>query len=191
VTGATAAGDGSVLRVYPTDEFGGGSLVDWAGEDVYVAALVDVSSASGTVASIDLVLRDFDSGVDLVTVGTQGSPITGKYYWLAGRVAAASIARTTRRLGMAVRLMAPSGDYAVIATRAMLVMLDADDATPIGYFSGEMPGYEYEGKPRASRSFGPVYAVNQIADPQVLQQDDQRRGARVDEVQHVRHRRHA
>jgi hypothetical protein len=151
----------------------------WHGEDIWITALVKAQAAAATFTSIKLnvfflyydpldIAATSASIVPLTGTGVVTSPTTGTYYLLSGRLSA-STAQLPRAnyAGPAIIGVTPatSGAYTLRAGRVGMVFLDPSESSPVSYFDGDTPGFEWGETPKQSKSYGPNYVVNQIADP--------------------------
>lgn len=171
VTGTTGAG--SLMEW--VDRFnintGLAQIANWTGSDVFVAARVKVHAATGVVSSISVGVREWNLGTSLTPalIASQASPVTGTWYWLAIRVSASQIRPGVDAITPNLQLnYAGVGDYTLRFDRVMLVFLRPSDTSPVGYFDGNTPGFEWMGAAHSSRSIGPCYAVNRIQDPRFV-----------------------
>jgi hypothetical protein len=145
-------------------------MVSYDGRDVVVGILV-AQTAGAAAASLNLYSFfrcpvGSSSSTHSILVDTVTSPTSGKFYWLVGRVPAASVPRGATRVTFLVELDKPatSGTYTMQVSRPMVCLVDSSDPTP-GYVGREVPGFESEGVVGRSRVRGPLYSVNAIMDP--------------------------
>jgi len=166
--------------------------VPWAGEDLWMTAVVSASAAAATPTSIALAGIFIDSAGATVgtwtatTTGVIATPAVGSYYLLAARMfASTSTIAGADRVIPAVIMATPAtaGSYTLRAARVSAVLLESDDPSPAGYV-GRLPGFEHEAVVGKSRSYGPCFAVNQVSDPDVTSAatwaNDSTAGATVD-----------
>lgn len=160
-TNSTAITNGIQLRF---------NSIAWNGQDVWMTALAAASAAaaSATSVSLRLLITYSDSTTSEVVVATQSSPVTGTYYLLTSRLLASNSAfYNAVSIQPTLRLSTPAtnGTYTLRMARVTTALVGSDEASPLGYFGGETPGFEWEGTPTQSRSYGPGYLINQIDDP--------------------------
>jgi hypothetical protein len=155
---------------------GGGLMAPWAGEDVWMTAIVRPHAAAATVTSISLAVMSLyydplhlDQTVVAVTpmtgTGTIASPGTGAYYLLYGRMSPSTTPFPRTNFVLPVVVMntpATIGTYTLRIGRLALALLDSSEDSPAGFFDGTIPGFEWVGAP--GKSVGPGYSVNQAHD---------------------------
>jgi hypothetical protein len=174
LTGATGAG---VLRVYepllhPTSDMP--MVSEWEGEDVWITVCLKVDAATATVSSLAVGLAQWTNtspGVASVVMSSNqasvASPVTDTWHTLTVRVPATTIAPTTTHVTPYLALnFAGAGNFDMAFHRCAAVLVRPEDPTPPAYFDGDLPGFDYQGVSKRSRSIGPTHAENQIPDPQ-------------------------
>jgi hypothetical protein len=146
--------------------------IPWRGQNVGISALAKVQAAAAATASLSLAVYCCDDDDNVLGVWAPPTPlvtapVTGTYYQLKTLLTPGDLKIPGTRFYAAV-VMTTSGAAGAFTLRAAQVtatLVDAEAAMPSGYVSGSMPGYEWEGVPDRSRSYGPCYAVNQAYDP--------------------------
>lgn len=140
--------------------------ITWGGDDVFVSADVKIASATGTVSviTLSLVCTHADNTTTTIDVAQSG-PVPGRWYRIASRILASSIAADVKAVHLRIAITGlSSANYVTLFGRTQLTLLDPSQFTP-HHFDGDVAGFEWEGALHGSRSFGPSYSVNLITDP--------------------------
>jgi hypothetical protein len=158
-----------------SSNFGNG--ISWNGEDVYLSTKMRITAAPAVVSFVRLHLYCYDSTGNPFAIGSEIAAITASTlsnlptlstttFGLSGRVAASNIPAGTVYIVPRI-IMTPSttvGTYAFHFWDIGTFLLKSNSPNP-KYFDGDFPGFEWEGIPARSRSFGPVVQVNGVPDP--------------------------
>jgi hypothetical protein len=142
--------------------------IPWDGSDVYLHALVKVQTANQAIASISVsALSDLGSSGGGTGALRVTSPTAGNWYELSGVIPAASlipIGTNTLAFAIDVLMGAATGNIIIYLDKLSMVYLAPGQSAPIGWVDGDVPGFQWAGNIATARSYGPAFAVNQIAD---------------------------
>lgn len=146
--------------------------VPWSGEDVWVGLQAQLLAGPGA-AAVDFRVQCFNEAGGISGGVIFGSPdmteaaattAQGKFM-LSHRVLASDVHPATKWLVIQVNLTGSSGTWSLGVWGTTVSLIDGDQASPSSIVVGSRPGYEWEGPAYNSRSYGPCYSTNMIADP--------------------------
>lgn len=152
------------------------TAIPWNGEDVWISALVRSHAAAAAATSIVLgviffpTVNNYAPPLGVWTATGSGiivTPVTGNYYLVQARMLASqqfAAGATSIFPTITMNRPATAGTYTLRVADFSVVKLSASEPTPAGLVSAVLPGFEYEGAALQSRSYGPCYGVNQVAD---------------------------
>jgi hypothetical protein len=152
----TGAGAGTLLLE-------AASAVPMLTQPLYLHALVKVQSASAAVSSISVIAQGDAGGSRALSPVV--SPATGTWYKISGVLTADQLVIVGgQNVSFGINFAVAAGNFTVRVARCTMTYVAPNQSPPVGWVSGNVPGYEWEGVGNDSRSIGPRLARNHVND---------------------------